>query len=69
MSHLNLQVIATLNHFAPEALLRNEYNQGSDVWSIAVLMWEMMSVGKNINIIPMLLELFSLHSLFYDQSA
>ncbi|XP_071839327.1 uncharacterized protein [Apostichopus japonicus] len=42
-----MQVIASLNHFAPEALLRNEYNQGSDVWSIAVLMWEMMSVGNS----------------------
>lgn len=36
----------SVNQLAPEALLRNEYTQGSDVWSVAVVIWEIMTGGK-----------------------
>lgn len=33
----------SLNQLAPEALLRNEYTVTSDVWSIAVVIWELLT--------------------------
>ncbi|XP_071825805.1 uncharacterized protein [Apostichopus japonicus] len=35
----------TLNQFAPEAFDRNEYSAESDVWSTAVVIWEIISAG------------------------
>ncbi|KAJ8038141.1 Ephrin type-A receptor 10 [Holothuria leucospilota] len=37
------QMACNVNQFAPEALLRNEYTKASDVWSTAVLFWQMLS--------------------------
>ncbi|KAJ8030570.1 Fibroblast growth factor receptor 3 [Holothuria leucospilota] len=39
------QTMSSLNDFAPEALFRNEYTQKSDVWSLAVVLWEVLSAG------------------------
>ncbi|KAJ8031900.1 Ephrin type-A receptor 1 [Holothuria leucospilota] len=37
----------SVNHFAPEALLRNEYSKSSDVWSTAVVIWQILSGGDS----------------------
>ncbi|PIK45553.1 hypothetical protein BSL78_17592 [Apostichopus japonicus] len=37
--------LSSVNQLAPEALQRNEYNWASDVWSLAVLIWEIFSGG------------------------
>ncbi|KAJ8021957.1 Ephrin type-A receptor 1 [Holothuria leucospilota] len=42
----------SLNQFPPEAIQRNDYSQKSDVWSTAVVIWEILSNGilnKKIN--------------------
>ncbi|PIK48999.1 putative ephrin type-A receptor 10 [Apostichopus japonicus] len=36
----------TVNQFPPETLSLNEYNVSSDVWSVAVVIWEIMAAGK-----------------------
>ncbi|XP_071825800.1 uncharacterized protein [Apostichopus japonicus] len=36
----------TLNQFAPEAFYQNEYSAESDVWSTAVVIWELISAGN-----------------------
>ncbi|XP_071843644.1 uncharacterized protein [Apostichopus japonicus] len=36
----------TLNQFPPEMLLSNHYTETSDVWSTAVVIWEIMSAGS-----------------------
>ncbi|XP_071850722.1 uncharacterized protein [Apostichopus japonicus] len=36
-----------LNNLPPEALQRNEYSWTSDMWSIAVVIWEVLSAGKS----------------------
>ncbi|KAJ8050790.1 hypothetical protein HOLleu_04125 [Holothuria leucospilota] len=36
----------SLNDLPLESLLRNEYNHESDVWSIAVVVWKILSRGK-----------------------
>ncbi|XP_071825810.1 ephrin type-A receptor 4a-like isoform X1 [Apostichopus japonicus] len=36
----------TLNQFAPEAFYQNEYSAESDVWSTAVVIWEIISAGN-----------------------
>ncbi|XP_071843770.1 uncharacterized protein [Apostichopus japonicus] len=38
---------ATLNQFPPETLISSEYTESSDVWSLAVTIWEIMSDGKS----------------------
>ncbi|KAJ8039726.1 Serine/threonine-protein kinase ste20 [Holothuria leucospilota] len=38
-----VQTPRTGNHFAPEVILRNEYTKASDLWSTAVVLWELMS--------------------------
>ncbi|XP_071851199.1 uncharacterized protein [Apostichopus japonicus] len=35
----------TLNHFAPETWMRNEYSVESDIWASAVVIWEILSHG------------------------
>ncbi|KAJ8038146.1 hypothetical protein HOLleu_19140 [Holothuria leucospilota] len=42
-------MICNINEFAPEALYRNEYTKASDVWSMAVVIWEMLSGEKENN--------------------
>ncbi|PIK38602.1 putative fibroblast growth factor receptor 1-A-like isoform X4, partial [Apostichopus japonicus] len=37
----------TLNRFPPESLFRNEYTNESDVWSTAVVIWEILSDGTS----------------------
>ncbi|KAJ8039308.1 Ephrin type-A receptor 10 [Holothuria leucospilota] len=37
----------TLNQLAPEALLRDKYSKESDVWSVAVVIWEILSCGSS----------------------
>ncbi|XP_071842994.1 uncharacterized protein [Apostichopus japonicus] len=37
--------LVSLNQFPPELLLLNEYTESSDVWSTAVVIWEIMSAG------------------------
>ncbi|KAJ8048548.1 Ephrin type-A receptor 3 [Holothuria leucospilota] len=34
-----------INDLSPEALLRNEYTQASDVWCVAVVLWNLMTYG------------------------
>ncbi|XP_071842891.1 fibroblast growth factor receptor 1-like [Apostichopus japonicus] len=36
----------TLNQFPPEMLLLNQYTESSDVWSTAVVIWEIMAAGN-----------------------
>ncbi|XP_071842978.1 uncharacterized protein [Apostichopus japonicus] len=36
----------TLNQFPPEVLLLNQYTESSDVWSTAVVLWEIMAAGN-----------------------
>ncbi|XP_071852229.1 fibroblast growth factor receptor 3-like [Apostichopus japonicus] len=36
----------TLNHFPPEMLLLSQYTESSDVWSTAVVIWEIMAAGN-----------------------
>ncbi|XP_071843648.1 uncharacterized protein [Apostichopus japonicus] len=36
----------TLNQFPPEMLLLNHYTETSDVWSTAVVIWEIMAAGN-----------------------
>ena len=36
----------TLNQFAPEALYLNEYSSATDVWSTAIVIWDIISAGK-----------------------
>lgn len=36
----------SLNDLPPEALQRNEYSSASDIWSTAVVMWQIISPGK-----------------------
>ncbi|XP_071843782.1 uncharacterized protein [Apostichopus japonicus] len=38
---------ATLNQFPPEMLISSVYTESSDVWSIAVTIWEIMSDGMS----------------------
>ncbi|XP_071843772.1 uncharacterized protein [Apostichopus japonicus] len=40
-------ISATLNQFSPETLISSEYTESSDVWSLAVTIWEIMSNGKS----------------------
>ncbi|KAJ8049862.1 Tyrosine-protein kinase CSK [Holothuria leucospilota] len=42
------QIHCTLNNFAPESLLRNEYTCESDVWLAANVIWYLVSSGKFI---------------------
>ncbi|PIK56638.1 hypothetical protein BSL78_06494, partial [Apostichopus japonicus] len=35
----------TLNQFPPEMLMLNQYTESSDVWSTAVVIWEIMKAG------------------------
>ncbi|KAJ8049861.1 Tyrosine-protein kinase STK [Holothuria leucospilota] len=51
------QASCTLNDLAPEALLRHEYTSGSDVWSAAIVIWFLVSSGK---------QKFSLESSAFD---
>ncbi|KAJ8024204.1 Ephrin type-B receptor 3 [Holothuria leucospilota] len=37
----------TLNQLAPEALLRDKYSKAGDVWSVAVVIWEILSCGSS----------------------
>ncbi|XP_071842977.1 uncharacterized protein [Apostichopus japonicus] len=37
----------TLNQFPPEMLLLNQYTESSDVWSTAVVIWEIMAAGNS----------------------
>lgn len=41
-----------INDLSPEALLRNEYTQASDVWCVAVVLWNLMTYDP----IPVILE-------------
>ncbi|KAJ8031424.1 IgGFc-binding protein [Holothuria leucospilota] len=43
----------SVNHFAPEALLRNEYYKESDVWSMGVVIWALLSGGKRNDVTKM----------------
>ncbi|PIK38197.1 hypothetical protein BSL78_24964 [Apostichopus japonicus] len=36
----------SLNQFPPESFFRNEYTAESDVWSTAVVIWEILSTGE-----------------------
>ncbi|KAJ8041341.1 Ephrin type-B receptor 3 [Holothuria leucospilota] len=45
VSNKKASMNCSVNQLAPEALLRNEYTQGSDVWSVAVVIWEIMTGG------------------------
>lgn len=36
----------SLNDLPPETLQRNEYSSASDIWSTAVVMWQIISPGK-----------------------
>ncbi|KAJ8017458.1 Tyrosine-protein kinase CSK [Holothuria leucospilota] len=38
-------ITCTLNQLPPEALLRDKYSKASDVWSVAVVIWEILSCG------------------------
>ncbi|XP_071843787.1 tyrosine-protein kinase BTK-like isoform X2 [Apostichopus japonicus] len=38
---------ATLNQYPPEMLISSEYTESSDVWSIAITIWEIMSNGMS----------------------
>ncbi|KAJ8048568.1 Fibroblast growth factor receptor 2 [Holothuria leucospilota] len=42
---LKLQKVCSINDLPPETLLRNEYTQGSDVWCVAVIFWNLMTDG------------------------
>lgn len=35
---------------APEAIFMSDYTIASDVWNYAVLLWEVFSLGKLLNI-------------------
>lgn len=35
----------SINDLSPEALLRNEYSQASDMWCVAVVLWKLMTYG------------------------
>ncbi|KAJ8024206.1 Tyrosine-protein kinase isoform SRK1 [Holothuria leucospilota] len=39
------RITCTLNQLPPEALLRDKYSKASDVWSVAVVIWEILSCG------------------------
>ncbi|KAJ8044287.1 Ephrin type-A receptor 3 [Holothuria leucospilota] len=41
------RITCTLNQLAPEALLRDKYSEASDVWSVAVVIWEILSCGTS----------------------
>ncbi|XP_071814700.1 uncharacterized protein [Apostichopus japonicus] len=43
----SLMVSFTLNQFPPESVFRNEYSHESDVWSTAVVIWELLSDGTS----------------------
>ncbi|XP_071842980.1 uncharacterized protein [Apostichopus japonicus] len=38
--------MVTLNQFPPEMLLLSQYTESSDVWSTAVVIWEIMAAGN-----------------------
>ncbi|KAJ8026133.1 Ephrin type-B receptor 4 [Holothuria leucospilota] len=40
------RMICTLNQLAPEAILRDKYSKASDIWSVAVVIWEILSSGS-----------------------
>ncbi|PIK34468.1 putative vascular endothelial growth factor receptor kdr-like [Apostichopus japonicus] len=40
-------VSCTLNQLPPESVFRNEYTHESDVWSTAVVLWELLSNGTS----------------------
>ncbi|KAJ8021970.1 Muscle, skeletal receptor tyrosine-protein kinase [Holothuria leucospilota] len=44
--HVFVKKTLSLNQFPPEAIQRNDYSQKSDVWSTAVVIWEILSNGK-----------------------
>ncbi|XP_071851880.1 fibroblast growth factor receptor 3-like isoform X2 [Apostichopus japonicus] len=37
------KMVCSRNQLAPEALSRNEYSTASDVWSVAVMIWELLT--------------------------
>ncbi|XP_071855350.1 uncharacterized protein [Apostichopus japonicus] len=43
----SLMVSCTLNQLPPESVFRNEYTHESDVWSTAVVLWEILSDGTS----------------------
>ena len=48
----------TLNEFPPEMLLLSEYTESSDVWSTAVVIWEMMAAGNHLLLYYVALRLY-----------
>ncbi|XP_071842720.1 fibroblast growth factor receptor 2-like isoform X3 [Apostichopus japonicus] len=46
LSNINLEVSPCLKWFAPETIVNREYSQNSNIWSYAVFMWEVFSMGK-----------------------
>ena len=44
--YLHHQKLIPLRWMAPEAVLLNEFTEKSDVWSFAVLLWEVYSPGR-----------------------
>lgn len=42
-------MVCSRNQLAPEALSRNEYSTASDVWSVAVMIWELLTGNTLLN--------------------